>query len=164
MNDNVARHAHPPFPLPPPTSHPQGFIEAWTGVVNADQQQAQLLQASFGDDFYVGNLVRAAEQLDMDNVISPTAGWKANFIWKKTSAWDDEAFGRRVPITLAGRIVWVISAEDLVVAKLLWSQSSQSEMQLRDVANVVGVATLDWDYLNPWIDDLGLRHTFDSLS
>ena len=51
---------------------------------------------------------------------------------------------------------WVASPEDLVLAKLLWRQRSQSEKQWRDVLGVLKVQgeTLDFDYLFQWADAL----------
>lgn len=53
---------------------------------------------------------------------------------------------------------WVASPEDLVLAKLLWSQRSQSEKQWRDVLGVLKVQgeTLDFGYLFQWADALSL--------
>ena len=53
---------------------------------------------------------------------------------------------------------WVASPEDLVLAKLLWGQRSQSEKQWRDVLGVLKVQgeTLDFDYLLQWAEALSL--------
>jgi len=53
---------------------------------------------------------------------------------------------------------WVASPEDLVLAKLLWGQRSQSEKQWRDVLGVLKIQgeTLDFDYLLQWAEPLGL--------
>lgn len=126
-------------------------------VVKAGTDQALELAQSFDDNFYVGDLVAAAARLDMANVINPTTGWKADFIWARETEWDTIAFTRRVPIIISGKSVSVCSAEDLVIAKLRWAQSNRSEMQLRDVANLLGVAEIDRDYLDKWVGELGLE-------
>jgi len=53
---------------------------------------------------------------------------------------------------------WVASPEDLVLAKLLWGQRSQSEKQWRDVLGVLKIQgeTLDFDYLLQWAEPLAL--------
>jgi len=52
----------------------------------------------------------------------------------------------------------VVSAEDLILSKLDWARSSRSEVQLRDVKNVMAAqASLDWTYLDAWADRLGVR-------
>jgi len=126
-------------------------------VVKADSHQAAQLAGSFEDNFYVGDLVAAAQRLDMANVIDPATGWKADFIWAKPSVWDELAFKRRVPIMLSGKSISVTSAEDLVIAKLRWARASESEMQLRDVSNILEVAEIDLPYLYHWVGELGLE-------
>jgi hypothetical protein len=51
----------------------------------------------------------------------------------------------------------VVSAEDLMLSKLDWARSSRSELQLRDVKNVIAAQpALDWAYLGRWAERLGL--------
>jgi hypothetical protein len=46
----------------------------------------------------------------------------------------------------------------LILSKLDWARSSRSEVQLRDVKNVMAAqASLDWTYLDAWADRLGVR-------
>jgi hypothetical protein len=53
--------------------------------------------------------------------------------------------------------VWVLSIEDLVLAKLEWSRGI-SELQLRDCANLLrtNTSTLDWQYLERYARVLGV--------
>ena len=53
--------------------------------------------------------------------------------------------------------VWVLSLEDLILAKLEWSEGV-SELQLRDCANLLrtNAATLDWSYLERHARVLGV--------
>lgn len=53
---------------------------------------------------------------------------------------------------------WIISPEDLILAKLLWGRGMQSEKQWRDVLGVLKVqgASLDFDYLMDWAESLSI--------
>ncbi len=53
---------------------------------------------------------------------------------------------------------WIASPEDLILAKLLWGQTSQSEKQWRDVLGVLKVQgeTLDFEYMKQWAKVLGV--------
>ena len=49
----------------------------------------------------------------------------------------------------------IVTAEDLVLSKLVWAAESRSEIQLQDVRNLMtAVATLDWTYLEHWAAEL----------
>jgi hypothetical protein len=51
----------------------------------------------------------------------------------------------------------IISAEDLVLSKLAWAKEGESDLQLRDVRNLLrSVADLDRAYVTRWAGLLGL--------
>ena len=53
--------------------------------------------------------------------------------------------------------MWVVSAEDLILSKIDWARSSRSELQLRDVKNVIAAQPdLNWPYIDAWAERLGL--------
>ena len=61
-------------------------------------------------------------------------------------------------------MIWIVSAEDLLLSKLDWLKDSRSEMQFADVRNLIGaVPTLDWNYLQHWANTLGIRHLLDEV-
>lgn len=92
------------------------------------------------------------------NAIDPSSGWKADFILRKERLFSEEEFARRRSLTFLGLDLSVVSAEDLVVAKLEWAQLGDSERQLRDVAEVLAIQgdALDRDRIQRWVDELGL--------
>ncbi|MEG3966931.1 hypothetical protein QUA00_04650 [Microcoleus sp. T2B6] len=53
---------------------------------------------------------------------------------------------------------WVASPEDIVLAKLLWRQQSQSQKQWNDILGILKVQSenLDRGYLTEWAQQLGL--------
>ena len=51
----------------------------------------------------------------------------------------------------------VVSAEDLILSKLVWGKKSQSELQLLDVRQIISaVSELDWKYMRKWAVVLGV--------
>lgn len=59
--------------------------------------------------------------------------------------------------------IWVIAAEDLVLAKLEWSEGT-SELQLRDVRSLLRlVKDLDWSYLERYAAVLGIRDRLEGV-
>jgi hypothetical protein len=53
--------------------------------------------------------------------------------------------------------MWLVTAEDLLLSKLVWAADSHSEIQLQDVRNLISsVAHLDWTYIERWATELTL--------
>ena len=51
----------------------------------------------------------------------------------------------------------VVAAEDLILSKLVWGKRSRSELQLRDVRQMIStVSELDWKYMQKWATILGI--------
>ena len=51
----------------------------------------------------------------------------------------------------------IVSKEDLILFKLVWAKNSHSEMQLRDVANLL-MSGYDIGYIEFWADKLGVSN------
>ncbi len=51
----------------------------------------------------------------------------------------------------------LVAPEDLILSKLVWMKQSQSELQARDVRQLLAhVKTLEMDYLGKWSRALGV--------
>lgn len=84
--------------------------------------------------------------------------------WHVTGSWARSAIERRARVEhpSLGQI-WVIAAEDLVLAKLEWSEGT-SELQLRDVRSLLRlVKDLDWSYLERYAAVLGIRARLEAV-
>ena len=127
----------------------QGDIDRFTGL--------------FGHDFYVNQEMIINEVLreGMFNLIHNQYIFKIDFIIKKSSEYQQTAFSRRKEILIEGRPMWYITVEDLVISKLMWAKDSHSEMQLRDVRNLIETAKdLDVQYMEYWLRQLGLTELY----
>jgi hypothetical protein len=115
------------------------------------------LRPAFEPDYIVNSLeVRGVKALGA--VISVAEGMKADMIVRQPDAWGESAYGRRVQVDdpAFGR-VWVCSPEDLVIAKLEFSESGRSSMQMDDCRVIVRAQpALDWEYLERHAKSLGL--------
>jgi hypothetical protein len=100
------------------------------------------------------------------NAIDPSSGWKADLIFRKARAFSTAEFARRQPNELFGIEVALTTLEDLIIAKLEWSEMGDSELQRRDIQQLIGLAgkTLDEDYMNRWISELGLQQAWKRIA
>ena len=133
-----------------------------------DPTRSQLTQFLANLDpgrFYVNDGLGALQRRDMFNVIEPTTGIKADLIIRRHRPFSASELPRREPVEILGVSTAVATVEDMILAKLEWAQSSESERQLRDVAAMIRVhpAGLDLTYLRQWADELGVRVPLEQL-
>ena len=88
----------------------------------------------------------------MASLISIDTAAKVDLIMRVSSPWADEAMARRVSAehpTFGA--VWVAAIEDLILAKLMWSEGT-SELQLRDCGTLIRINRdeIDWPYMQRW--------------
>ncbi len=101
----------------------------------------------------------------MFNLIHPQLIIKIDFIVLKDGEYDAAEFGRRKQVEIDGTKIWFISPEDLVIYKLFWAKDSMSEMQLKDVRNIIEAApNLDRNYIFTWVHKLGIEHLLEKAT
>src|SRR5262249_22871698 len=128
-------------------------------VVALGHEDAERVTDLFAADFYIdADAVRSAiAQLGMFNIIHYDNVMKVDFIVRKYTPYRREEFARRIAVEIDGVSVWLATAEDLVLSKLVWAAESHSEVQLLDVRNLIRAVTgLDWTYIERWADALTL--------
>lgn len=114
-------------------------------------------------DFYLSkdSILEAVRSKTMFNMIHNDSVFKIDFIVCKDSAYSQVEFQRKRKILLDDMWIWIVSPEDLVIAKLLWAKDSLSERQLRDVENLLSSHNnLDEKYIDMWIQTLGLDFVY----
>ena len=100
----------------------------------------------------------AVSARDFFNLVHEESGWKVDVIVAKEDSYRQLELARRVQARIGDGIVPVVSREDLILAKLWWSKDTGSELQRRDVANLIASATtLDRPYLERWAKHLGVE-------
>ena len=132
-------------------------------VIELDEDGIDRFVGLFEHDFYTDRKMIANEvsRQGMFNLIHNQYVMKVDFIVKKFSAYQQEAFSRRKQVFVGQYPLWFVTAEDLIISKLLWAKDSHSEMQLKDVANLmVTVDDLDVRYIETWVCELGLGQIY----
>jgi hypothetical protein len=110
---------------------------------------------------------QAFSSKSMFNLIDYALGCKADLIVLKDQPFEQSQFQRRRMTKMPNSElhVWTASAEDTILAKLLWAKMSESERQYRDVVQVARVqkATLDQVYLSSWAEKLEIEDLYNKL-
>jgi len=78
---------------------------------------------------------------------------------KGSAPFSESEFARRRPVVLDDIELWVVSVEDLIIAKLDWARLGGSARQIEDVSRLIRAAggELNAEYLNTWVGQLGLQ-------
>lgn len=128
-------------------------------VVELKPHDAEKVYQIFSGDFYLDRETIKAEidRQGMFNLIHNDYVVKVDFIVKKESEYRQVEFKRRREVQVEKAKFFLVAPEDLILSKLAWAQESRSEMQLKDVRNLLAsVEDLDYSYLEKWASKLGL--------
>ncbi len=130
-------------------------------VVEVTPNDVDKIVGLFSDDCYIDqdSVLQAVNTNGMFNIIHNDWMVKADFIIRKNEDYRREEFSRRKKIDVEDFTITVVAAEDLILSKLAWGQRSQSDLQFRDVCQVLSSASeLDWEYMQNWADVLGVEN------
>jgi hypothetical protein len=127
-------------------------------VVQLASEQIDLLVSRFETDYYVDRsaVARAIARRSMFNLIHNDTIIKLDCIVLKSAEYRQQEFARRRLVSLGDFETWIVSREDLILSKLYWARDSKSELQLRDVKNLL-TADCDMPYLYGTAEDLGVK-------
>jgi hypothetical protein len=120
-------------------------------VVTLGPGDAARVHELFGEDYYIpeAELERALATAGMFNLVHLESVVKVDLIVRKNELYREAEFARRTLVDLPGFQVWIASREDLILSKLVWARDSRSDLQLRDVKNLLA-ADADREYLRNW--------------
>lgn len=132
-------------------------------VIELKEKDIDKFVELFAGDFYLNRemIKKEVRRYGIFNLIHNQYVIKIDFVVKKSSAFQDTEFSRKRQVLIKSSHVWFISPEDLVISKLNWAKESHSEIQLKDVRNLLEtVDNLDFKYIDKWISQLGLEKIY----
>ncbi len=128
-------------------------------VIDVDSNDCQKIFQAFEKDYYISleSLQEALKNQSLFNVLDEESVFKIDFIIRKLDRLSHIQFQRKTIKEFMGYKICVISPEDLILAKLEWSKESLSELQMRDIKNLLRILKdqLDYSYMEKWAADLG---------
>lgn len=135
-------------------------------IIELSEQDVNRMVELFSADFYIDEetVSDAIEHRGMFNIIHNDSITKIDFIVRQDTPYRETEFSRRVEVKIGKNRVSLVSAEDLLLSKLVWSKDSQSEIQLNDIRNlVVSKTDLDWVYLKHWASILSVSDSLKTI-
>jgi len=141
------------------------FTRDFDFVVHLQPDDVKKLVEYFNDGFYCDeDAIRdAIQHKSMFNIIDHKSGYKADFIILKNEPYRITEFERRQLIEFLDMQIYIVSAEDLLLSKIIWAQESKSALQLDDIKLLSKLDNLDIQYIESWVDQLKLN-TFNLLN
>lgn len=126
-------------------------------VLALERTQATRIVELFARDYYVSPeaVESAIVHESMFNLIHNESVIKVDCIVRKGSPYRLQEFERRQRICIGDFETCIASKEDLILSKLVWAKDSESELQLRDVKNLV-LSGCDRAYIERWTRELGV--------
>lgn len=126
-------------------------------VIALVEQDVDRLVGLFKEDYYISReaVLSSVSNISMFNLIHNETVIKVDCIVRKPDDYRLTEFQRRQRISIQNFETWIVSKEDLVISKLYWAKDSHSEVQLRDVRNLVATGC-DHGYIEQWVGRLGV--------
>jgi hypothetical protein len=133
-------------------------------VADMSEQEFLDLSGALSPSYLAAEPIRYHDRA-LASLIDIRGQGKVDIIMRQSDAWGASAMQRRVrwDHPALGQI-WVSSPEDLILAKLEWSEGT-SELQLRDCKQMIRMNrdVLDWKYLERWAMELGLSDLLENV-
>ena len=133
-------------------------------VVNISQTSIKKMETLFIADYYISidSVIKAIDNEFMFNLIHTESSIKVDCIVRKKEEYRLTEFERRQKIRLTDFDIYIVSKEDLIISKLIWFKDSNSELQKKDIKNLL-VSGYDNDYLQRWILRLNLKKHYEDV-
>jgi len=134
-------------------------------VADIQQEQVSSFVSELQDIFYADKqmIQQAIQRQSSFNLIHLSTMFKVDIFIPKSRPFDQQQLVRRVKEKIgpdSDEQIWVLSAEDIVLAKLDWFRlgGEESERQWRDILGVLKTQqdVLDINYLQYWAQSLGV--------
>ena len=134
-------------------------------VVALTPQDTDTVVRLFTPDYYVSReaVSSSIAHESLFNLIHQESVIKVDCIVRKNTPYRRAEFERRQRITIEDFSTWIASKEDLIISKLWWAKDSHSELQLRDVKNLVATGC-DTAYIARWTRELELLNLWQECN
>ena len=134
-------------------------------IVALRREDAERVVKLFSPDYYVSReaVDSSIAHQSLFNLIHNESVIKVDCIIRKQTEYRLNEFNRRQRIKIQDFDTWIVGKEDLILSKLFWAKDSHSELQLRDVKNLVSTGC-DRVHIERWTAELGLANLWKEIT
>ena len=134
-------------------------------VIALRPQEAEIMVRLFNPDYDISReaVDSAIAQQSFFNLFHRKSRIKVNCIICRQINYRLTEFNRRQRIRIEEFETWIVRKEDLILSKMFWAKDSHSELQLRDVKNLV-LTGCDSTYIERWAQALGVAHLWQEVT
>lgn len=129
-------------------------------VIQISKDKKAQITDLFAKEYYISDIAidDAFATTGMFNIIQNKWVIKCALILLKRDAFSQSAFGRRAKERIKGKELYFMSAEDLILQKLLWQRDMPSDVQIQDIRKIISAhsTVLDRNYLVKWAQELSV--------
>lgn len=127
-------------------------------VVNLKEEKTDDFFEIFSNDFYFNKntVFEEVKKKGMFNVIDNATSCKIDFVIRKDDEFRKHEFSRKQYKKVFHFNAWVVSAEDLVISKIIWIQQIISQQQITDIRSILSNPKIDKGYIKHWCKKLSL--------
>jgi hypothetical protein len=133
-------------------------------VVSIPPAMIKKMETTFSPDYYISTeaVEDAIKNEFIFNLIHTLSSIKVDCIVRKNNEYRITEFQRRRKIIITDFEIYIVSKEDLIISKLMWFKESNSELQKRDINNLLNTG-FDTGYLMNWIKKLNLMKIYQAI-
>lgn len=146
----------------PRATHDIDFV---VEIKSPEKGKISSLLKELGNDFDV-DLSQAETAIDRHgqfNIFYPENLLKIDFWVAENNEFEKNKFKRKISVDLFGKQVAIVSAEDLILTKLLWNKKVYSDRHFRDCVGILEMqkGKLDEKYLRETAKKLGVTKSLN---
>ncbi len=123
-------------------------------VIEAQKEDKDKITKLFENDFYISPeaVEDAIKTRFTFNILHYKSGLKVDFWLLKKEPFGESEFKRRLRRKMFGKEIYIISAEDLILSKLLGHKETQSNRRLEDAKSILKTSEVDLEYIRKWAE------------
>ncbi len=146
------------------STHDADFVAVFGGL------QVAAIVHELGENFHLDpqmsfESATGTARYIVNYVDPPRKSLQVEFFRLSNDEFDQQRFARKIQGDFLGRLVYLLTAEDVIITKLRWYKALRRSKDKDDARGVIAVQgeSLDWEYIRRWCDAHGTRELLETV-